>query len=249
MLDREDPGKIPAAVLALLVHLLFFVFLVFGVSWRSQEPAAVQVDLWSSLPAAAPRAPLEPRQSPRPEPKPEPRPEPKPAKAEPQPSKAEIELKAKEAKRKEKLKQEEIRRKEQQEKQKREQALKAEQAKASEAARQQREALDAAARTQATAQARVIGDYKDRINAKIKRFINNQPCLPLVDPEVRYSVTLMPTGQLLMEPKLVKSSGNATCDQAIERAIRRAEPLPLPPDPALFREFRELSLVFEPNSK
>ena len=249
MHGREDPGKIPAAVLALLVHLLFFVFLVFGVSWRSREPAAVQVDLWSSLPAAPQALPH------RPEPKPLPRPEPrleskpKPAKPEPLPSKAEIELKAKEAKRKEKLKQEETKRKEQQEKQKRDQALKAEQAKESELARQQREAANALAQQQAMAQARVIGDYKDRINAKIKRYINNQPCLPLVKPEVRYGVTLMPTGQLLMEPKLIKSSGNATCDQAIERAIRRAEPLPLPPDPALFREFRELSLVFEPNSE
>ena len=35
-------------------------------------------------------------------------------------------------------------------------------------------------------------------------------------------------------------------DAAVERAILRAQPLPLPPDPALMRQFRELNLVFRP---
>jgi colicin import membrane protein len=32
----------------------------------------------------------------------------------------------------------------------------------------------------------------------------------------------------------------------VERAILRAQPLPLPPDPALFKDFRELNLIFRP---
>ena len=36
----EEPGKIPSAVLAVLVHLLLAVFLFFGVHWQSHEPEA-----------------------------------------------------------------------------------------------------------------------------------------------------------------------------------------------------------------
>jgi colicin import membrane protein len=32
----------------------------------------------------------------------------------------------------------------------------------------------------------------------------------------------------------------------VERAILKAQPLPLPPDPAMFKEFRELNLIFRP---
>ena len=45
--------------------------------------------------------------------------------------------------------------------------------------------------------------------------------------------------------KLRKPSGNAAYDAAVERAINRAQPLPMPPDPALVKEFRELNLKFK----
>ncbi|MDH4234089.1 MAG: TonB C-terminal domain-containing protein, partial [Gallionella sp.] len=45
---------------------------------------------------------------------------------------------------------------------------------------------------------------------------------------------------------LEKSSGNAAYDNAVERAILKSDPLPLPPDPALFKEFRVLKLKFRP---
>ena len=45
--------------------------------------------------------------------------------------------------------------------------------------------------------------------------------------------------------KLRKPSGNAAYDSAVERAINRAQPLPMPPDPALVKEFRELNLKFK----
>jgi colicin import membrane protein len=45
---------------------------------------------------------------------------------------------------------------------------------------------------------------------------------------------------------LRRTSGNTAYDNAVERAILRAQPLPVPPDPTMFREFRELNLKFRP---
>jgi colicin import membrane protein len=44
---------------------------------------------------------------------------------------------------------------------------------------------------------------------------------------------------------LIRSSGQGAYDQAIERAIRAAQPLPVPRKPELFPRFRELNLEFE----
>jgi colicin import membrane protein len=46
--------------------------------------------------------------------------------------------------------------------------------------------------------------------------------------------------------KLRRSSGNSAYDDAVQRAILRASPLPLPPDPAMFNMFRELNLKIRP---
>jgi colicin import membrane protein len=58
-------------------------------------------------------------------------------------------------------------------------------------------------------------------------------------------VTLLPGGAVL-KAELKKSSGNAAYDDAVERAILKSDPLPLPPDVQLFNRFRELDLVFKP---
>jgi colicin import membrane protein len=50
----------------------------------------------------------------------------------------------------------------------------------------------------------------------------------------------------VLPPRLVKSSGNPAYDNAVERAILKSDPLPLPPDVAMFNRFRELDLVFKP---
>ena len=62
-------------------------------------------------------------------------------------------------------------------------------------------------------------------------------------PQAEFDVTLMPTGEVL-NLKLTRSSGSSAYDSAVERAIYKAQPLPLPPDPTLFGEFRELHLKF-----
>lgn len=272
---REEPGQWKAGALAVLVHLLFLGVLIFGVSWQNSEPAAVEVQLWSDLPGAVAKHVPPPLPKPQPKPEPEPKPKLKPVKAEPQPeakpSRAEIELKAKEAKRKEeddkkrkveelkqredKLKLEREKRKQEDDKKHKEETdRKTQQEKAerqreqeaqAEAAKAQKAQVDAAAAQQA-ARGRAVEGYVGKLVAKIRPRIVSQPCQPLGDPEVRFAVTLMPTGELLFDPKLVKSSGVSACDQAIERAIMLAQPFPKP-DPSL--GIRDLTLIFWPNRK
>jgi colicin import membrane protein len=72
----HEPGRVPAALLALLVHLVLFTVLFFGVQWHSSEPEVTQVELWDRPPAPAPAPPeVTPEVTP-PTPAPEPPPEP-----------------------------------------------------------------------------------------------------------------------------------------------------------------------------
>ncbi|MFQ5487622.1 MAG: cell envelope integrity protein TolA, partial [Gammaproteobacteria bacterium] len=41
-------------------------------------------------------------------------------------------------------------------------------------------------------------------------------------------------------------SGDAAFDDSVRKAVLRADPLPLPEDPALFEHFRELKFIFKP---
>ena len=240
--------KAVSGALALVMHLLFFALLVFGVAWQKHEPAAMVAELWSSLPEPK-VAPPPPKAEPAP-PKPRPKAEAKPVpKIEPKPApKPDIALREK----KEKARQEkerEIAEKKKREEQARQEALKQQQAKEAEAmrlAREQDEALKKLAQSQAAAaaQAKLVDEYKRRIAERIKRFIIEPPSLQ-GNPEVEFDVIVLPGGEVL-DAKIRKASGQALWDTAVERAIRRAQPLPLPPDPVLMREFRELNLKFRP---
>lgn len=259
---RNEPGKKWAIALAILVHLVFVAVLIFGVDWQTREAAPVVAELWSSLSAPAVKPvskPVpEPKREPetKPESKPEPRPLPKsePKVEQPKPAKPEIALKAKEVE-KEKKRQEEEQKKvekaalkqaeskrQENEKLKQERVLLEQQR---ELVRQQQEAADAQASQRAAAQSRVESDYKGRIRDKIKRSIIVPPDVP-GNPQAEFDVTLMPTGEVL-NAKLIRSSGNAAYDSAVERAIYKAQPLPLPPDASLFSRFRELQLKFRLN--
>ena len=226
--------KAVSGALTLVMHLLFLVLLVFGVTWRKHEPAAMVAELWSSLPAPPP-----PKAEPVP-PKPVPKVEPKPA---PKPDIALREKKEKALKEKER----ELAEKKKREEQARLEALKQQQAKEAEAirrAREQDEALRKLAQSQAAAHEKIIDEYKRRIEEKIRRFVIEPPNLPKT-AQVEFDVVLLPGGEVL-GVKLRKSSALAAYDSAVERAILKAQPLPLPPDPAMFKEFRELNLIFRP---
>src|SRR5574337_77605 len=68
-----------ALALAILVYLLLLLALIWGVHWRESTNAAVEAELWSSVPQeAAPRATQPPPPPPAPAPKPTPAPTPQP---------------------------------------------------------------------------------------------------------------------------------------------------------------------------
>lgn len=56
---------------------------------------------------------------------------------------------------------------------------------------------------------------------------------------------LMPGGRVVAT-KVVRSSGSGAFDRSVLSAVRRASPLPLPTDPELFEQFREIQFVFRP---
>ncbi|MBI2311901.1 MAG: TonB family protein [Betaproteobacteria bacterium] len=240
----REPGRVPAAVLAGVVHILFFIFLTFSVSWKTRAPETMVVDLWSAPPSAPVAAPAatEPRPAParpvEPEVKPQPRPE---------TPKADIELKEKERLKKEEQKRQEAEKRRLDEK-KAQEALRQQQLReAQEASRiaqeQERVAREMQAR-RAAEQSRVVEDYKARIKAKIQRFIVLPPDVPPA-AQAEFDVVLLPSGDVL-GARIKRSSNHKAYDDAVERAIYKAQPLPLPPDPAMFRDFRELNLRFRP---
>jgi colicin import membrane protein len=92
----------------------------------------------------------------------------------------------------------------------------------------------------------VVDEYKAKIVAKIKRYVNKEVC-GTGKPELLFAIALIPSGEVSGSPRLLKSSGIAACDQAVERAILQAQPLPLPPQSELFSQFRDLNLKFRPN--
>lgn len=90
--EKGDNSRLVAGALALGVHAVFVLLLVFGVSWQTEHPAPVMVDLWQALPVAAsqpvavtPPAPVKPAPDPEPE---KPALAPKPESEEPPPPKA-----------------------------------------------------------------------------------------------------------------------------------------------------------------
>lgn len=242
--SRPAP-KLAAAALALGVHVLFAVLLVFGLSWQTQPTGPVSVDLWEALPAVSP-----PRPRPQPAPPPEPvkaepakpAPAPKPVAETPPPKAPDIALERKKAE--EKAKAEAAAREKQFAEQKRVEAQQRAQQRQQEEAEfmrrmaeveaaeaasltQQAEARAEASRRQA-AVAGVVGQYRDLISAKV-RGNTRLPDNLKGNPEVRIRVKLLPTGEV-QSVQLTRSSGNPAYDDAVLRAIEKSSPLPLPPD-------------------
>ena len=91
-----------------------------------------------------------------------------------------------------------------------------------------------------------LNKYKLLIQQKIQQNVNQQLCgLDYITLEFR--ISLMPTGELLGQPKMTKSSNVNSCDDAVERAIIQSQPLPLPKDSGLFSKLKNLELKFHPN--
>ncbi|NDU91248.1 MAG: TonB C-terminal domain-containing protein, partial [Ferrovum sp.] len=87
------------------------------------------------------------------------------------------------------------------------------------------------------AKAALIDRYKLAIISKIRGNTEVPEGVPS-GTTLEVDLTVLPTGEVMMPVKIVKSSGNAFYDQAVVRGIMRSQPLPLPTEPELRREFR-----------
>lgn len=236
------PGQKAAAILAVAVHVLLALFLIYGVRWQSTMPEAVEVDLVRSVPSPAPQKSPEPVKEPVPEPKPvkePPKVEPKPDPIKP-PPKPDIAVKDKEKPKpkpdpkpaydpiQDALKKEMEQTKRQQ---------------MSNAASQELSQMQAASAAGSKSKA----DYQGRIAAKIRGNLMVPPGVA-GNPEAQFLVTQLPTGEVV-EVKLKRSSGHAALDDAIDRAIRKSSPLPKPERPGDFDRILDLKFrPLDPNS-
>ena len=112
------------------------------------------------------------------------------------------------------------------------------------AEKEQAEQKDQVEQERARAVQKEVTEYSAKITAKIRRNIVLPPDIPY-NVTTEFYVTLMPGGMVL-KAELTKPSGSAAYDSAVERAIKKAQPLPLPPDITLFDIFRDLHLKFSP---
>lgn len=260
-----QPGRVRAVFLALVVHGVFFALIVFGVNWQSRAPVPVEVELWDKLPRTpAPPEPVKPPE-PSPEPPPEaakpevtpPPPPPKVEEVKPAPPKPAAEINEKLERQKREKEKRERERLERLDKQKAAETKKRDEDEArrkldvdkkkredekrrrdEENARKEAEKAREAA---ATAQKTEIDRFINAIQAKIRQRAN-VPDTVTGNPEVHVLIRLLPGGEVL-DIAITKRSGNPAYDSAIERGIRSASPLPVPPaNSELFPRFRELNL-------
>jgi colicin import membrane protein len=246
-LKVEEPGAKASAVLAVLVHVLLIGFLVVGVRWQSSKPEAVVVELWDRAPVLEEPAPAPPKLEPPPQPKPEPKIEPKPErpvepKVEPKPAKPDIAVeREKKAPKKAPPKKEPPKKVEEPPlKLDTKERIDQEVAREMEALRQPKQPSQA---TRAAAPPPSLdAGYAAKLRGRIRSFI----VLPQNiegNPEAGFTIVQLPTGEVL-SVILTKSSGNKLLDAAIERAIRRSSPLPLPDRPA--QPPREIRITYRP---
>ncbi len=240
-LQRQEHALGRSFLLSAVVHVGLVLVLILGVRWQSHAPDTITVDLVEALPPPAPA--IEPKPTPKPQPPPEVKPPPRVEK--PQiaiPDKPKPKPKPKP----------EVKPKPDPEFQKRLQEQVALEQKALDQQRQERELRELiakqqadAARQAAAARSKALNAYIALIQAKVR---SNWILPPDIqgNPEAIFDVVQLPTGEVL-SIKLVKSSGNAAYDDAVERAILKSSPLPLPASRELFS--RELKLTFRPKDK
>lgn len=231
-IPQDEPGGAASAALAFAVHALLFALLFFGLRWQSRNPQTVAVELWSQLPPVEQPAPV-PQAKPEPAPKAEPRPEPK---VEPKARKPDIAIErekkpAKKPKKEEPLKFDATKR------------IQEQLAQEQQALSQSRERQEVLKQFASPASApSPDAAYVDRIRSKIRSNI----VLPLDikgNPEAIFIVEQLPTGEV-RSARLTKSSGVRAYDDAVERAILKSSPLPLPDRPEQL--VRQLQLKFRP---
>jgi colicin import membrane protein len=90
----------------------------------------------------------------------------------------------------------------------------------------------------------VVAEYTAYIQEKIQRNWLKPPGSP-EGLSCTVQVSLIPGGDVA-RVQILTSSGDPVFDRSVETAVFKAAPLPLPPDSALFKYFRDLRLIFKP---
>lgn len=229
-----EPFRLPAGILAIAVHSAFFALLYFGFSWQTYPPAmrSIEVDMWQSLPAEVATPPAKPVEEAKVEPVQAPEKQLAPDIVLPDKKKVETKLEAPKP----------IKKIEPKPVVEKKAETKAVEEKSAVSSAQQQAALEQAEK--AAVIGRIVDEYKAKIMAKIRSNIVMPPNV-VKDARAEFAVTLLPGGSVL-PPRLTRSSGNTAYDNAVERAILKSDPFPLPPDVTIFNRFRELNLVFKP---
>jgi colicin import membrane protein len=267
--QRENPESVKAGVFSVLVHVLLLGALLISFNWKTTHPISIaQVELWDSIPAPQqqPVSPPEPelppveKVTPKPEHVAEPIAKPesqveiaiekkpvekkieKPVKKDP----PKLDVKVEDARKKllDKMRQEDLKKESKVSPPPNRDAIK----------KMQQELLNEdkaageqkAASAKSAASAGVVDEYVSKIKDKIRGHVNKTLCGD-GNPELKFEIGLLPSGELSGSPKIAKSSGSSACDAAVERAIQLSEPLDVPKDPTIFSQFRNLKLTFRPN--
>lgn len=235
----------PGFFMALAMHAALIGYLWFAVQWRTSAVAPPVAILWDLS------APIEAVQPPPPAPPtPVATPPPPPKEAAP-PNKPDIVEKAERITKKEP----EAPRKEpppaRKEKPKpspaaatKQQALQAERQHTEEMARLARQAGEPGRTPAAASPGRLTDAYIGRVRAAVLANVHYALPEENVDVQAEYEVELVPgTGEVVGEPRLLRSSGLPGWDEAVRRAILHTDPFPLRDDGTAPRS---LKLVFRP---
>jgi len=250
---RHNPGRLRAIVYAVLVHAVLIGLAVIGFRWTVQSPSSEVVQA-VAVPEPSARKPEETNK--RAQEEDEAR-----RKAEEADRLRQAEQKKQQLQKEEELAQQRLvaERKKQEAQEKERQKRAQEEARKKEETRRQKLteqslqeqlAAEEKARQTAASAARAgteIEKYRYLIEQRVSRSWN-RPVGVAKGLKCEVHVRLTPSGEVL-SANVVRSSGNAVFDRSVENAVYKAAPLPLPGDPALFDNFREIRFVFDPDKE
>lgn len=250
---RHNPGRLRAIVYAVLVHAVVIGLAVIGFRWTVQSPPGEVVQA-VAVPEPPTRKPEETNQRAQEE-------EAARQKAEAEKLRQAEQKQQQQKEEEEKLVQQRLvaERKKQEAQEKERQKRAQEETRKKEEARRQKlteeslqEQLAAEEKTRlATASAARAGTEIEKYRYLIEQRVSrswNRPVGVAKGLKCEVHVRLTPGGEVL-SANVVRSSGNAIFDRSVENAVYKAAPLPLPGDPALFDNFREIRFVFDPDKE
>lgn len=267
MIAANRAQRLSAGMLALSVHGLFLLALMFSVSWRTLPEMPVYADLWNALPplpeaqpiAAPPPEPASPAPPPQPDlpapappapppaaAKPDinlrPKPETKPAVETPTQPEAERARQAEEQRRREAERQAAEARRQAIEQARRELDQELDQELARREQAEIAREIEQLRRAQ-QAQAQYQQSARGRLILEHRDLIRAQihqhlrPCPKLASDAEVIFSALLLPSGDLKRLQRLQSSGSAACDEDVERAILKAFPIPLPQDREAARAF------------